>query len=109
MEHTSSFLSNKQLKKNKMKRLEFDVSNEDTCMKTWIFDMEDEGSEQMIHNLDITYTHRGCMGHPKSISALVKNRPLSTIDTNLLAETTCARGKSCGMILGQCISQIRNN
>lgn len=92
-----------------MKRLEFDVSNEDTCMKTWVFDIDENGSEQIIQNLDITFTRQGCMGHPKSISALVKNRSVESIDTDLLAETTCARGKSCGMILGQCISQIRNN
>lgn len=92
-----------------MKRLEFDVSNEDTCMKTWVFDIEENGSEQMIRNLDIKFTRQGCMGHPKSISALVKNRSVESIDTDLLAETTCARDKSCGMILGQCISQIRNN
>ncbi|GAB7089716.1 TSCPD domain-containing protein [Marinifilum fragile] len=92
-----------------MKQLKFDVSKEDTCMKTWVFDIEENGDEQIICNLDITFTRQGCMGHPKSISALVKNRSIESIDTDLLVETTCSRGKSCGMILGQCISQIRNN
>lgn len=92
-----------------MKRFEFDVSNEDTCMKKWCFEIEEEGEKEIIKNLNIEFKLRGCKGHPKTISALVKSRPLNTINTDLLAETTCARGKSCGMILGECVSQIRNH
>ena len=91
-----------------MKTYKFDVSKEDTCNHNWTFEVEENGSEKTIRNLGIEF-RQGCQGHPKSLAALVANRPVDSIDTDLLSQTTCGRTTSCGMILGKCISQIQNN
>ncbi|NER03360.1 MAG: TSCPD domain-containing protein [Okeania sp. SIO3C4] len=92
-----------------MEIIQFDVSHEDTCMPNWTFEVEEIASDKIIRNVAIQQVRRGCPGHPKTISALVKDRPLSTISTEDLAQATCIRGKSCGMVLGECISQIAQN
>lgn len=92
-----------------MKKLKYDVSHEDTCMQNWLFDIEENGSEKIIRSVDIEFDRRGCMGHPKTIAALVTNRSVDSINTDLLAKTACARGKSCGMILGECLEKIQKS
>lgn len=88
----------------------FNLTDEDTCMKTWEFDLSITEEGSLINELNIDYTGRGCKGHPKTISALLKNRELTSIDTKLLSENTpCARSFSCGKALGHCIDDILKN
>lgn len=89
-----------------MKTIKFNVSHEDTCMENWLFEIEETDEGKVIRNSEIEFKRRGCQGHPKTIAALIKNRPINTIDTVILAETKCVRGKSCGMIFGECLSKI---
>lgn len=88
---------------------EFDKSNEDTCKSKWVFNLKDVNGNTIIESVEIEKNKKGCPGHPKTISALLNNKPLKGIDTKLLSETKCGyREKSCGMILAECINEIKN-
>jgi len=86
---------------------EFDTRNEDTCMQNWTFKLNDWDGSPVIEQLEIERASQGCPGHPKTISALVKNRTLESIDLDGLAETDCPRSISCGQMLGKCLANIK--
>ena len=86
---------------------EFDTRNEDTCMQSWTFKLSDEGGSHVIDNLEIERASQGCPGHPKTISALVTNMSLDSIDVDALAQTDCPRSISCGQMLGKCIANLK--
>jgi hypothetical protein len=88
-------------------KVAFDFKGEKTCMKTWTFDIENGDGELKVKDSKIDFSGQGCKGHPKTISALIRNRPLDTIDTEVLRGTGCFQPLSCGMNLGSCIDEIR--
>ena len=88
------------------KVVEFDLSNEDTCMKHWAFTLQENGQGPIIKSIKIKPSPEGCVGHPKTIMALVKNIPISELDIERLSATKCVRTKSCGMNLASCATAI---
>lgn len=87
--------------------VEFDTRKEDTCMQNWTFNLSGDGSSANIKSLKIEKASQGCPGHPKTISALVKDRSLDSIDLDALAQTECPRSISCGQMLGKCIANLK--
>lgn len=92
-----------------LKQYQFKMTDEDTCMRTWTFDIEETDGEQVVKDSFVEYTKQGCNGHPKTISALIKGRKVSEIDLNALKETTCFRSQSCGMSLAACLEALSTN
>ena len=90
------------------KVVEFDLSDYDTCMKHWTFTLEESDNQTIIRSIKIKPSAEGCVGHPKTIMALMKNAPVAAIDTESLTKTRCVRSTSCGMNLGSCVSAIVN-
>ena len=86
---------------------EFDMENEDTCKKQWVFHLKQAGQTAVIESLDIAPARQGCPGHPKTIQALVRDMPVDKLDLDALQQTTCMRRKSCGMNLADCVAAIR--
>lgn len=86
--------------------VDFDLSEEDTCMKHWTFTVQGEGKECVIQSVKIKPSPEGCVGHPKTIMALVRDMPVSTLDIDRLHSTKCVRSKSCGMNLASCVGSI---
>lgn len=84
----------------------FDLSDEDTCMKQWEFTVQGNGKTSIIQSIKIKPSGEGCVGHPKTIMALVRDTPVSALDTERLAATKCVRTKSCGMSLASCVDAI---
>ncbi|MFC1887366.1 TSCPD domain-containing protein [Candidatus Cloacimonadota bacterium] len=78
-------------------------------MKKWVFYMKQNDSGWIIDNLDIIRTDRGCKGHPKTIIALIHNKPISFIDPELLEQATCSRETSCGMVLAKCLKALEKS
>ena len=87
--------------------IKFDTRDEDTCMQSWTFSLSERHGSPIIDQLEIARTSQGCPGHPKTISALVKDRTLDSIDLNGLAETDCHRSLSCGQMLRECITKLK--
>lgn len=94
--------------KKNTKKVQFNMTDEDTCMRTWNFDLEEKNGEIIILDSNIEFTKQGCNGHPKTISALIKERKASDIDLEALMDTTCFRKQSCGMTLAACVEAINN-
>jgi|GEM_PF-4729344 len=88
------------------KIVEFDMSNEDTCMKHWAFTLQENSDGVTIQSIKIKPSPEGCVGHPKTIMALVRNTPIEAIDTDHLHAAKCIRTKSCGMNLASCVEAI---
>ena len=88
------------------KTIEFDKTGEDTCMKHWAFTLEVGADEAIIKSISIKPSGEGCVGHPKTIMALVRDVPAKSIDTERLAKTKCVRKTSCGMNLAACVKTI---
>lgn len=87
----------------------FDLSNEDTCMKHWSFTVQEDENETIIKSIKIKPSGEGCVGHPKTIMALVKDTPIQSLDLGSLSQTKCIRTTSCGMNLSSCIKAIVEN
>jgi hypothetical protein len=86
--------------------VEFDLSDEDTCMKHWAFSLEEHDDQTIIKSIKIKPTVEGCVGHPKTIMALVRDMPVAALDTERLSRTKCVRTTSCGMNLATCVEAI---
>ena len=89
--------------------VEFDTADNDTCTDYWTFHMKEEEGRPIIESVKIDRDRQGCVGHPKTITALMKNIPVDALDVGALAETTCVREQSCGMNLGSFIQTIRES
>jgi hypothetical protein len=87
---------------------EFTFSEEDTCKRTWIFKLLESADGLVVDDLEIVEDPEpeGCKGHPKTIAALVRGRPVNSIDTEVLAEAACGRDVACGQLLAKCIQEI---
>ena len=93
-----------------MKTYSFTCDAENHCKQNWIFEIESIDGKSIINNIEITEREKpkGCFGHPKTITALVKGVDLENIDTDLLSETDCIRDISCGQFLADCINTIKS-
>ena len=86
--------------------VDFDLSEEDTCMKHWTFTVQGTGKECVIQSVKIKPSPEGCVGHPKTIMALVRNTLASSLDFDRLNSARCVRSKSCSMNLASCVESI---
>ncbi len=93
-----------------MKKYSFTCSAENHCKQDWNFEIENINGESIIKNLEITEEEkpRGCFGHPKTITALVKGMDLEKIDINSLKEADCVKDISCGQFLADCIETMKS-
>lgn len=89
--------------------IEFDMSDEDTCMKHWSFTLDESADETIIRSVKIKPSGEGCVGHPKTIMALVRDTDVQSLDLDALAKTKCVRTNSCGMNLATCVHEILRN
>ena len=85
----------------------FDTRAGDTCMDGWVFHLRKGGGSLIIEQLEIEKAAQGCPGHPKTISALVKNRSLDSLDLDDLEQADCHRSISCGQMLAKCITNVK--
>lgn len=86
--------------------VEFDKSNEDTCMKHWTFTLQEDAGQTVIKSIKTKPSGEGCVGHPKTIMALVRATSIDALDLEGLSATKCVRTTSCGMNLGTCVAAI---
>lgn len=89
--------------------VEFDLSNDDTCMKHWSFTLDESAVETIIRSVKIKPSGEGCVGHPKTIMALMRDTPIRSLDLDALIKTKCVRTNSCGMNLASCVREIIRN
>jgi len=94
---------------------EFTFDADETCKVRWTFHIGADDDGAVIEDVEIEGyrtepegRERGCLGHPKTISALLRGRPLADLDAEELAEATCARDQSCGQALAECLQQLKS-
>jgi len=87
---------------------EFSFEAEDTCKQTWRFSLRQGAGGWIVEDLQIEDREQpvGCGGHPRTIAALVKGRPVKSIDVDALAEAARGRSMACGQALARCLRQI---
>jgi len=83
------------------------ADTDNTCKKLFSFDLQKEGGCVYINNLTIE-GDKGCVGHPKTISALLKGRNIGELPVEELSVCTCARDISCGQQVAKALQQIKN-
>lgn len=79
-----------------------------TCKHIFDFELAREGDDFVIREVSIT-GHSGCIGHPKSISALLKGRRISELPLGELSEASCGLSSSCGQELAKAIGQMKKD
>ena len=77
----------------------------DTCKTEFIFDIEEEEGKKIIRNLTIE-GEKGCLGHNKSISILIRNQAAEDIAIDELKEAGCRRASSCSQELAVALQEI---
>jgi len=89
----------------------FVFEDEGTCKQTWRFSISEKDGDKVIEDLQIDEREieEGCMGHPKTLSILLKGRSTKSIDLKELEGTYCKKWVSCGQILGKCLEKINKN
>ena len=88
----------------------YTVEEEDTGKYAWTFTLKHNSQDWIIDDLHVDEREkpRGCFGHPKMITALLKGRILHSISLNELAEAFCGHSLSCGQVLAQCLTDLSN-
>ena len=90
----------------------FTFSETSTCKIRWIFQLVDGPAGPVIRDLEIRAFVKengkelGCRGHPKTIIALVRGRPLRDLDSEALALAACIKELSCGQALARCLREL---
>ncbi len=85
---------------------------EKTCKSEWVFTLSTGFEGPVIEDIQITpHTNdagieKGCHGHTKTIAALLKGLPISSINVEALAQASCARDVACGQVLAQCLQDL---
>ena len=79
-----------------------------TCYHLFEFELINKNNDIIIHSLKMT-GHAGCKGHPKTISAFVKDRKISDIPLDELAKAECSNESSCAQELVSAIEQIKKD
>jgi len=89
----------------------FIFEDEGTCKLTWNFSIIEKDGDKIIEDLKIEERERseGCLGHPQTISILLKGRSINSINIKELEDSYCKKWVSCGQILGKCLEKINKN
>lgn len=77
-----------------------------TCKHIFDFELIREGDDFVIQKLSIS-GHAGCIGHPKTISALLKGRRVSELPLEELSKASCSLRFSCSQELAKAIEQMK--
>ena len=78
----------------------------DTCKSCFTFKLNNDSGKVVIDNLEIVGS-KGCGGHPRTISALVRGRALEELPEEALAGAACGRAMSCGQTLVAAMAAYR--
>jgi len=79
-----------------------------TCKHIFEFELSRDGETNQLIVQSLTITgHAGCIGHPKTISALVKGRAISELPLEDLTEAACSLDSSCGQELAKAIEKMK--
>ena len=93
-----------------IRKFEFE---ENTCKHEWIFKLSESAQSLVIEDLEIISHYQkdgrpqGCLGHPKTIVALLKQRMVDSIDIDELSQSACALEFSCGQALAECLRKLQ--
>ncbi len=85
---------------------------EKTCKTDWVFTLSTGFDGPVIEDIQIkphttnAGNEKGCQGHPKTIAALLKGLPISSINVEALTQASCAREVACGQVLAQCLQDL---
>jgi hypothetical protein len=90
---------------------EYSFEDRHTCKSYWTFELEKVAGMWIIQSLQIDEREQpiGCEGHPKTLMALLKNRPVNSIDVNALSDSYCEKDISCSQVLAKCITQLKED
>ena len=77
----------------------------DTCKTEFIFEIEEEEGKTFIRNLTID-GEKGCIGHNKSMSILIRDKIAEDIPIDELKEAGCKRASSCSQELAVALQEI---
>ncbi|MGB3223760.1 MAG: TSCPD domain-containing protein [Desulforhopalus sp.] len=77
--------------------VDFNNSDEDTCMRHWTFTLQENSGQTVIKSIEIKPSGEGCVGHPKTIMALIRDTSIDALDLEGLSATKCVRTTSCRM------------
>lgn len=96
---------------NKIKAYTFDTDQSKHCKSRWTFNIlkKDQGFIVDSIKIEERESAKGCIGHPKTIEALLKGREINSLDINALMESDCKMGISCGQFLASCLEEIKLN
>jgi hypothetical protein len=79
--------------------------DKDTCKTDFIFEIEEEESKAIIKNLTID-GEKGCIGHNKSMSILIRDRAVEDIPIEELKEAGCRKASSCSQELAEALQEL---
>jgi len=77
----------------------------DTCKVSFNFELKEEEGKIIIKQLTVD-GEKGCIGHNKSMSILIRNKKISEIPIEELKEAGCRRAVSCNQILAKALQGI---
>ncbi len=92
---------------------EFTFDGEETCKGRWSFSLAEGPDGTVVKRLRVvankrpgTDKERGCLGHPRTIIALIEGRSLASLDVEALARAACVKKVSCGQALAECLRKM---
>lgn len=77
----------------------------DTCKVSFNFELKEEEGKIIIKQLTID-GEKGCIGHNKSISLLVRDRVVQELPIEELKEAGCKRASSCSQELAKALELL---
>ena len=77
-----------------------------TCKQRYEFQYRTEGDDIIVEQLSVT-GDKGCKGHPRTISVLLKGRRVNDLPIDDLTAITCTRDSSCPQQLVQAVVALR--
>ncbi len=81
------------------------VDGTDTCKVSFNFELKEEEGKIIIKQLTID-GEKGCIGHNKSISLLVRDRVVQDLPIEELKEAGCKRASSCSQELAKALELL---
>ena len=94
---------------------EFTFEPDRTCKIRWTFRLGGDPADPVVEEVRIVGRRKdpsstrehGCLGHPRTIEALLRGRRVSSVPLEELEAQDCPRPRSCGQCLAECLRNIR--
>ncbi|MBK5112279.1 MAG: TSCPD domain-containing protein [Candidatus Heimdallarchaeota archaeon] len=83
----------------------FPEEGTDTCKVSFDFEFVEEEDKIIIKQLTID-GEKGCIGHNKSISLLIRNRAIQDLPLEELTEAGCKKASSCSQQLSKALELL---